>query len=320
MTASKPQNATLIDMISEGYSAVNRRPWLLIVPVALNLLLVWGTQLSFAPLLRSLGNLMQRMQPADVDAALSQDVLQGLVAFGQVDMRRQLGLLNFVPVLPLSQTLPPDGAGTIQVAGVGGAVLAFVLVNLVALPLSALFLVLAGQAVRRDPVPGAWLVREGARVALAILAYVAVLIGAGLAIGLPYLFLSGLLMLVSPPVGVAAVLLLQLAGFWAWIYMGFANEAIVLGGEGPLRALRASFNLVRRNFWSTLGFLALSAFIIPVGLSVVWQALAVSQWGLLLAALGSAYIGSGLAAARMVFYRERIRRAQNAPALASTGR
>lgn len=320
MTVSKPQNATLVDVLSEGYSVVNRRPWPLILPLALNLFLAFGTQLSFAPLFHSLSGLVQRMQPADADPAMAQEVVNALDAFARVDMRRQLGVLNVIPTLPITRIVPADGAGAIEVAGLGGAALAFVLINILALPLSALFLVLTGVAVRREPLDGAGIAREGGRVALALLVSTAVVVSAALALGLPYMFLSGLLMLVSPPVGVIAVLLLQLMGFWVWIYLGFANEAIVIGREGPLRALRASFTMVRRNFWSTLGFLALSAFVIPLGLGVVWQAMSGSPVGLALAVAGSAYIGCGIAAARMVFYRERIRQAQGAPALARTGR
>lgn len=317
MTASKPQSATLIDTLTEGYAVVNRRPLVLVLPVLLNLFLAFGTQVSFAPLVRAFSGLMQRLQPADADAAMSEDLTGMLDAVGQLDMRRQLAALNFVPTLQVPQTVGP---GAIEIGGFGGALLAFMLVNIVALPLSALFLVLTAEAVQRGAVWRPGLVRESARAAVMILACVGVIAGVSLALGLPYLFLSGLLMLLSPPIGVLAVVILQLISFWAWIYIGFANEAIVIGGHGPLQAIRASFTLVRQNFWSTLGFLGLSAFIIPLGLSVVWQVLAGSSIGLAAAALGSSYIGSGLAAARMVFYRERVRRAQGAPALARTGR
>jgi hypothetical protein len=317
LTASKPQSATLIDTLTEGYAAVNRRPLVLVLPVLLNLFLAFGTQVSFAPLVRSFSGLMQRLQPADADAAMTAELMGAIEALGQIDMRRQLAPLNFVPTLPLTQTVAP---GAVEIGGFGGALLVFVLINIVALPLSALFLVLTAEAVQRGGHWRAGLLRAAGRAAVMILASVGVVAGVSLALGLPYLFLSGLLMLLSPPIGVLAVVILQLVSFWAWIYIGFANEAIVLDGQGPLQAIRASFNLVRHNFWSTLGFLGLSAFIIPLGLGVVWQTLSGSLVGLAAAALGSSYIGSGLAAARMVYYRERVRRAQGAPALASTGR
>jgi hypothetical protein len=93
--------------------------------------------------------------------------------------------------------------------------------------------------------------------------------------------------------------------------LGFAREAIVVSGVGPLWALHASFNIVRRNLMGTLGFLALS-WLIAVGSGVLWLNLAQrSTIGLIVAIVGSAYLGSGLLAARMAFYRERLRRWQN---------
>jgi hypothetical protein len=295
---------------------VNRRPWLLALPVALNLYLAFGPRLSFTPLLDGLAGLVQRMQPSGADPGMLQDTVGVLEALGQIDMRAQLAALNFIPTLP---PVSMQDADAIVISSVGGALAAFVLINALALPLSALFLVLTAQAVRGEALIWASLGRDIGRTAVAILAYIAVIAVVGLALGLPYIFLSGLLMLLSPAIGVLAVVILQLLVFWAWIYIGFTNEAIVMGRQGPLQAIRASFNLVRHNFWGTLGFLALSAFVIPLGLSVVWQMISGSPVGLAIAALGSAYIGCGLAAARMVFYRERIRRWRGAPAYAGTG-
>ncbi|MEN9935608.1 MAG: hypothetical protein RLZZ387_2187 [Chloroflexota bacterium] len=320
MTASKPQTATLIDILSEGYSAVNRRPWLLVLPVLLNLYLAFGAQLSLAPLLSDLSGLMQRMQSSGSDQAMAQEMALGIEELGQIDVQRQLAALNAIPTLPLTRAVSPGGEGVLEISSVGGAVLAFLLINAVALPLSALFLVLLAGGVRSEPAVRPGLPQDVGRVALMILACVGIIAGVGVALGLPYMFLTGLLMLLSPPIGVLALVILQLVVFWAWIYLGFTNEAIVMGGAGPLRAIRASFSLVRHNFWSTLGFLALSAFIIPLGLATVWQAMAGSTAGLVVAAVGSAYIGCGLAASRMVFYRERSERRQSAPAYIRSGR
>jgi len=46
---------------------------------------------------------------------------------------------------------------------------------------------------------------------------------------------------------------------------------------------------------------------------VIWYRLVGSTVGLIVAMVGSAYIGSGLLAARMVFFRERLRRWQSMP-------
>jgi hypothetical protein len=86
----------------------------------------------------------------------------------------------------------------------------------------------------------------------------------------------------------------------------------VVGEQGPLRAIYTSFNVVRRNFWGTLGFLVISL-VISLGSGVIWHRLVGTTIGLVVAIVGSAYIGSGLLAARMAFFRERLRRWQSAP-------
>jgi hypothetical protein len=56
--------------------------------------------------------------------------------------------------------------------------------------------------------------------------------------------------------------------------------------------------------------------VITIGCGVIWGLLAsrLSTTGLVLAIVGSAYVGSGLLAARMAFFRERLRRCKAAPA------
>ncbi|HEU5102265.1 MAG TPA: hypothetical protein VFU22_24750 [Roseiflexaceae bacterium] len=336
MTVPKPQNATLIDSISEGYAAINRRPWLLLVPLLLNVYLWFGAQLSFGPLFSSIHRMLRNIQPGLVDQSEMQVLYDQLLANGSVDLRSQLTFLNFVPILrqyvvgsvgdsvsatgvPAIQELPrlidAGRTDTIEVATVGGALLAFVLLNALALALSAVFLAQVGTAVRQ-PHGARWLPLGGLavapRVGLAILGAVGVIVGVTLALGLPFLFFAYLLIFLSPTIGLLALELLFVVGFWINIYIGFYREAIVINDQGPLRAIYTSFNVVRRNFWGTLGFLALSL-VISLGSGVIWHRLVGSTAGLIVAMIGSAYIGSGLLAARMAFFRERLRRWQDAP-------
>ena len=334
MTIKKPQTTTLIDTFSEGYAAINRRPWLVLVPILLNLYLWFGAHLSFGPLIADLHVAMRRLEGGTAEESeLRAQYTDQLLALGQVDMRQQIAVLNFIPTLttnvvasvdsgdgsqgfPMIQSVPQlidtQRTDTIQVSSVPGALLAFLLLNMLVLPLSAAFLTQVAAAVRSDrAAPATWL-RRAWRATLAILGYVGVLVGVALALGLPFLFLTVLLIYFSPTLGLLMFSLLLIIWFWIKIYVGFAPEAIVVSGVGPLRALHASFNIVRRNLWSTLGFLALS-YIIAVGTGLLWMSLASSSTiGVIVAIVGSAYLGSGLLAARMAFYRERLRRWQNA--------
>jgi hypothetical protein len=336
LTVTKPQNATLIDSISEGYAAINRRPWLLLVPLLLNIYLWFGAQLSFGPLFNSVYSVLKSIQPGLVDQNEMQVLYDRLLANGSVDLRAQLTFLNYVPTLRQYVIGSDSEAGvasvpaivepprlidarrvdTIEVATVGGALLAFLTLNTLALAVSAVFLAQVGAAIRH-PRGARWLPRGGLsaapRVGLAILGAVGIILGVTLALGLPFLFFAYLLIFLSPTIGLLALELLFVIGFWVNIYIGFYREAIVIHDQGPLRAIYTSFNVVRRNFWGTLGFLALSL-IISLGSGVIWHRLVGSTAGLIVALVGSAYIGSGLLAARMAFFRERLRRWQAAPA------
>ncbi|MDQ2998169.1 MAG: hypothetical protein M3R61_14120 [Chloroflexota bacterium] len=336
MTVTKPQNATLIDSISEGYTAINRRPWLLLLPLLLNVYLWFGPQLSFGPLFTNVHDLLTSIQPGLIDQREMQVLYDQLLANGSVDLRSQATFLNYVPTLHQYIIGSVERAGnaagipsiiepprlidarrtdTISVATVGGALLAFVTLNALALALSALFLAQVAAAVR-NPTGGMWLPRGGLsaalRVGLAMLGAVGIILGVILALGLPFLFFAYLLIFLNPTIGLLALELLFVVGFWINIYIGFYREAIVIHDQGPLRAIYTSFNVVRRNFWGTLGFLALSL-IISLGSGVIWFRLVGSTAGLIVAMIGSAYIGSGLLAARMAFFRERLRRWQSAP-------
>ena len=336
MAVTKPQNATLIDSISEGYAAINRRPWLLLLPLLLNIYLWFGPQLSFGPLFNNIHGVLKSIQPSLIDQTELQVLYDQLLANGSVDLRSQVTFLNFVPMLRQYVIGSVDSSGsaagvpaivepprlidarrtdTIEVATVGGALLAFVMLNALALALSALFLAQVGAAVR-NPAGARWLPRGGLgatlRVGLAMLGAIGIIAGVMLALGLPFLFFAYLLIFLSPTIGLLVLELLFVVGFWVNIYIGFYREAIVIHDQGPLRAIYTSFNVVRRNFWGTLGFLALSL-IISLGSGVIWYRLVGSTAGLIVAMIGSAYIGSGLLAARMAFFRERLRRWQSAP-------
>src|SRR5919108_2490250 len=172
LTIKKPQTTTLIDTFSEGYAAINRRPWLVLVPILLNLYLWFGAHLSFGPLIADLHMAMRRLEGGTAEESeLRAQYTDQLLALGQVDMRQQIAVLNFIPTLttnvvtsvdsgdgsqgfPMIQSVPQlidtQRTDTIKVSSVPGALLAFLLLNTLVLPLSAVFLTLVAAAVRSD--------------------------------------------------------------------------------------------------------------------------------------------------------------------------
>lgn len=336
MTINKPQTASLIDTLSEGYATINRRPWLVIVPILLNLYLWFGTQVSLGPFARDLQGLLERMPPPAA-AGSTQPQPIDLSGLGEIDIRQQIAMFNYIPltiyvvdaldksrgalglpmIQPVQQMLDARRADTIQLGSAASVLVAFALLNALLLPLSVAFLSKVAEAVRGDRATlGGWL-RRAARATLALIGCIGILIGVGLALGLPIFFFSLALLWLSPALGTFVLVIFWVLLFWARVYVGFARESILMHDYGPLRAIYISFNLVRRNFWSTLGFLIICA-VIALGSGVIWQMLSGSTVGLIAAIVGSAYVGSGLIAARMAFYRERMQRwrSSGAPARA----
>lgn len=303
MSVVKPGNANLIDTLGSGYKLLNRRLWVLAIPAALSAYLWLATPITLAPaaadvrlaleeLARTLGgNEASREQWA-------REILAG-------DVRVALAWLNFVPLLaPGPGHFPAD---TVQLHSPLELVGAAAVINLVALLLSSLYLTLLAEVVGGELARPIDSLRRAARVALDMVLYLLTLAGLGLILALPFLAISAILVVTLPSSTLLVLLLWYVALFWAYVYTGFAPEAITLSRAGPLRAIYNSVHIVRRNLGATLGLLLLT-FVIVNGLGLIWRRLAETPPGLAVAILGSAYVGSGLAAARLVFYRERMAR------------
>jgi hypothetical protein len=304
-----PSAPGLIDNLGDGYRAINRRPLLVLLPIAINLYLWFGTHISFAPLFRDFASFLERTQPT----ATSNDpsMAEVLTAFGQVDMRQALAVLSSIPTLPITQPVEVATASNqaLEVHNLGFALLLFVAINVVALPLTAAFLTRMADAVQSIKRPARESLQSVVRAGLSILGVAFIFGAVGAALLLPFMVFAGILVALNQAIGAFAVSLMILVAFWVQIYLGFANEAIVISGLNPLRALHASFNIVRRNFWGTLGLLVISS-VITMGCATIWRILVETTAGLVVAIIGSAYIGCGLQAARMMFFQERLQRWQ----------
>lgn len=309
MSVPKAKTATLVETLTEGYWLINRHPWLIILPVLVNIYLVLGAQLSFAPLIEQLTEIMRRLAPPDTP---TETALEPVAMLAQMDMRVPLALLNAVPTLPL-RLLGDIGPGvtglpqpaTFMISSMWGIIAAFGLINLLALPLSALFLTRIAADLRSErPGLAGWL-RQAGRATIMMLLTALIMAALAMALMFPILVLSTVLMAFSQPLGMLVMTLMFFIIFWGQIYLGFTNEALVLGRLNPLQALLSSFRLVRYNFWSTIGLLAMS-YIILGGSAVIWRNLLSSPWGIAIAILGCAYIGTGIQAARFAFIRDRL--------------
>ena len=323
----------LIDTLSSGFKVVQRRPWLVLLPVLLDLWLWLGPRWSIQLLADSLlrfwttenlpPELAQTAEPyrqfllaaganynlwwlVDNNPAWLRTALPGLaepaglVAAPGVIETPALALLLWAPLLLL-----------LGVA-LGSAFLAAVASQLPAPPVDEAKLAPvepnAVEPAPDRPETGLWLRRAARTFVLAtvfgLLVLALLLLGSLLlAIVLTPLFL------IAPQAGAGATSLAALMVGWFsvvfYVMFYFVLAAIVSDGVGLWQAMWRSFNVVYRNFWGTLGLLLLTTLILW-GFGLIWQRLAAgSAVGVLAAIAGIAVLVTGLTAARLIFYRDR---------------
>lgn len=314
------QRLGIIDTLSLGFSIVHRGLWLLLIPVLLDLLFWLGPGISFAPVLeqavakyhqlltQSAAQLAPPYRPSEEETGqlltLSQQWADSMKG-GNL-----LGLLAWrLPSLTIAATnsfLPrlsdPEKAATVvHFSRFLVLVLALGLLGLVG---TSLYLGGLARLVLGDAWATAPFLEGVGRNSVRLVAY----------------FL--LLALVGVPSALLALAVVGVAGFWsgalsallstlsltaifaAVLYLFFAEEAIFLGDVGPVRAIWSSANVVWRNFWSAILLMLLINVITlgtPLALRLIWD----HPLGRLAAIGGHAYIATGLAAAAMVYYRQR---------------
>jgi hypothetical protein len=181
--------------------------------------------------------------------------------------------------------------------------------ELVGTLVGVVYLGVIAQQIRDGRLSLALLARRVWRYWLSILGFFVLAIAVLCVISLIVGIAVGLVAVVAPPVGsflwLLVTALAQIAGVLFLIYLFFLTDAIVVSEVGPIRAAVSSARVVANNFWSSVGFIGL-VYVISLGMQIIWSALAQNPIGTVIAIAGNAYIASGLAAASMLFYKNRV--------------
>lgn len=298
---------SLVDTLNGGFQAVHRCLWVLLIPLALDLLYWLGPRLSFQSLWDQLLAFVRATNPDQV-AQLEQQ-LGGSLLIPDVPINLSFGgLPPFINLLTpfITAPQPPIVPPIWHIGSVSALLGAGVLVSLGSLIATWLYLLPLSRIVRgkddgqRGP-------QRWTRSLVKLLCVALILVGIALMISVPLFAVASVISLLSPVIGQMLILLVWVLLLWLAFTSSYSFDAIMVSDAGPVRALLSSLFIVQRSFWSAAGLLLLS-FVIVRGLHIVWQQIATSEVGLLIAMIGSAYITSGLAAAHLVFYRDRLSR------------
>jgi hypothetical protein len=312
------ESLSVIDTLSAGFDTINKRPWLVVLPVVLDLYLWQGPQLSILPIVQQLVYSLRGLPqasfsgvPPSVVAETLQEMGQGLNLFSLLHN----GLMG-VPSLiawAASELGGTHMGNVIQIEGWANLLLISTGLLLLGVLIGSVYLVLITVAVRRESVAlwdvwrriwrcWGWVILWGL-----VLFAVILLLNLGVSlVALPVALISQ-----AAGQGLFGLLWVLSVGLGVWLSLNtfFTLQALVLQDIGLAQAVWRSFNIVRRNFWSTLGLILLSL-LIQLGFGQIWQRLSSGSWQTLLSILGNAYIGSGVMAAIMIFYMDRFGRWQ----------
>lgn len=311
----------IIESLSAGYRFVGTRFWLLIVPVALDLLLWLAPRLSVAPLFDWLANVYRDgsalpTMPAEL-AGMMQTMADSLSAMGaSSNLWTALvsGTLLHVPSLMATASLPANEAVWLVSNGVS-ALLLWISLALFGLFLGVIYLgmlarVLPIGASARPTSAGEFLtssVRHWLRVVGFVLLVVVILLG----IYLPASVLISVVVMIVPALGLGLITLMGFSILLVFLYLYFVTAGLVMDDLTIRAAVGQSVSLVRRYLWSVLGF-ALLTNVISAGIGLILgQMISYAPMGTLAAIVVNAYVGAGLSMALLVFYRTRVLTGQN---------
>lgn len=295
----------VIDTLSAGYATVNRHPWIIAVPVLLDLFLWFGHHLSLAPLVQKTLESMQETAGQSVDA------LQGYPEYwesiAQVGENYNLFSLLAIhyPGLPSLMSTREGLGPKIALADPWTALGLFFLLPVLGIGLASIYYVGISSKVRGaiEGTSELWgrIRRSWGR----FLGFLLFAIGIGMLFGLPVMVLA----LIAAAINMAflniVVSIVWVVTIWVGFYLFFMVAAMVVSDVGPIQAIRNSVAVIRFNLGSALGLVALT-WIIQLGMPIVWDTLAQNSIGTVVGVLGNAYIATGLAAASMIFYRDRM--------------
>lgn len=303
--------SALIEMLSTGYNMVLKRLWLIAIPVVLDVYLWLGPRLSVRSLTRYLSSLWlpSAKMPAELQSLfeLNRELLEKM---GQEDNLFSLlssGLLGMPSYL--AGGLPEGIIGSSVTWGESSStlvILALILLLLAAgLFLGCFYLGLVAYVVREGAVDFKYLLRQVWRYWSLIVLFGVLLTIILFVVGLPVFMIVGFFELLNPTLARFTLLAVTGLGLWMVFHLFFVPHAIVVSESNLLRAVWNSLIVVGRNFWSALALVVLIN-LINAGFTVVWDKISVNAPLTAFSIAGNAFVGTGLVAASLIFYRDRL--------------
>lgn len=296
-----------IPALVSGFNLVASKVYLLLLPIALDLLLWFGPHFRLKKLLYPTIQEVFSTQPE-----LGTETVAMFTTMKQLweiilDHFNLLSLLSGLPVgvpslmaaiLPNQNPLglPP----AYEITSWGQAVSGWLLFAILGLVLGCVYFNLVARATAHSAEPFSFshAVWEVVQIFVMTLILLVLLV----LFSIPIFLISMVLGMINPGIAQVAVLICSFLLLWVLIPLVFTPHGIYVTGQNAFRSMLISGRLVRAMFPGVALFL-LSAIVMAQGLGYLWRLPPENSWFMIAGIFGNAFIGTGLLAASFIYYR-----------------
>jgi len=295
-----PRTLRPIEALAESGTLLNRRIWLVLLPLGLDLL-IW-----LAPRVILGADLLPLAEgtPSSLEEGAGSEG-GTMLSFIRDSNLLSLVLGVWVPSLGISAA-GAEASATIVLESFQQLLLAFVLLLPISFILGSAYLALIASEVQQRTLTREILVPRVVRLAIRL----AGLVGIILAVTVIPFTLASLLLAFVPFLGSLLFLLSIAVLLWIAFYVFYVVNSVALVRQSLPKVIRLSLNLIHSSPWSFIGFFFLY-WLIVFGTSIVWSVildLAVLNFGIgrIIATVGNAYVGTWVTIAMFMYVWNRL--------------
>ncbi len=304
MTITPPR---LISSIAAGFNTAANHIYLIIFPIALDLLLWLGPHLRvktlFAPLMAQFPALLTDMTTADA-ANISQAYQEFAKAFFE-----HFNMLGFLRAYPVGVASLFSGTGPIatplgsppiyEIQSPLGFMAIWLALTVIGIIGGGLFFSEIARC-SGEEMPSFSLRRVAWQLVQTFL-LTAALVVILMIFSIPTMMMLMVLAMFSPGLAQISLFFLSLLLLWLLVPLVFSPHGVFMRKQNVLTSMRTSMKLVR-YFLPGTGLFLLVALLIGSGLDILWRVPDETSWITLLGVFGHAFVSTGLLSASFIYY------------------
>src|SRR5687768_2455956 len=307
---SLPPPPGVIGSLRAGFDAVASHVWLILVPLALDIVLWLGPRLSVDGLLRPFVRYMFSQARRGVAASEMNQFLEaqrifldGLQSFNLLSLAGKLRMFPIGISSLLAQRMPVDTPlGEQSIVQISSLPLllgvAFMLTLIGWVGGGLYFRWVSGTALGLEETG----ISSLRAIVQTLILSVCWLIGL-MVVVVPMMFVLTLLALISPVLVNVAIFVILLLAFWLVVPLFFMPHGIFARRQNAFISAVTSLRMARFTF-PTSGMFVISAVILSQGLTYLWSVPPSDSWMTLVGIAGHAFITTAVLASSFVYYRD----------------